>query len=115
MSSQFKHPSPPPPFKISLNDTETLYIHTNLHVCTIYIYKKAAIGYKSNEKREQYAFKCGGSIISELYILTGAYRANTKKKPYFIPFFKIVIAIELEDIERAVNEIISEYFRTIRI
>ena len=46
-----------------------------------YIYKKAAIGYKSNEKREQYAFKCGGSIISELYILTGAYRA---KKSYFI-------------------------------
>lgn len=82
----------------------------------IYIYKKAAIGYKSNEKREQYAFKCGGSIISELYILTGAYRGSTKKKSYFIPQFKIVIAIELEDIEQvAVNEIISEYFRTIKI
>ncbi|KAL7010714.1 hypothetical protein ACKWTF_016849 [Chironomus riparius] len=33
----------------------------------------AAIGYKSNEKREQYAFKCGGSIISEQYILTAAH------------------------------------------
>lgn len=58
----------------------------------VYVYKKAAIGYKSNEKREQYAFKCGGSIISEQYILTGAYRA----KSYFIPQFKIVIAIEEE-------------------
>ena len=63
------------PFSFSHLYMYNVYVH-------VYIYKKAAIGYKSNEKREQYAFKCGGSIISEQFILTGAYGA----KILFYPF-----------------------------
>lgn len=48
-------------------------INFSIQLTFNFILIKAALGYRSDEFNSTYSWKCGGSVISPIFILTGVY------------------------------------------